>query len=121
MFLLLLWVVVRTCVLWCVSRILSDWLVCRLFCLFWCGTLAGIIVIILGIDEFLVEFLAGLLYLLCMCQAGGCLVALSIPYMFWLWSKSLICGLFCSFWCGTQVVIILGMDGFVRGGLNQII
>ena len=47
----------------------------------------SIIVIILGIDEFVVELLAGLLYLLCMCRAGGCLVALSIvalsiPYVY---------------------------------------
>jgi hypothetical protein len=31
-----------------------------------------------------IEFLAGLLYFLYMYRAGGCLVALSIPYMCWL-------------------------------------
>ena len=77
----------QTCVCWHVSRILSEGLVCGLFCLFWCGMWVGIIVIILGINEFVVEFLEGLLYLLCMCRAGGCLVALSIvalsiPYVY---------------------------------------
>lgn len=37
-----------------------------------------------------IEFLASLLYLLNMCWASGCLVAISISYMYWLWSKCLV-------------------------------
>ena len=48
--------------------------------------------------------LAVVLYLLCMfLRVGILLVVLSISYMAWLWSKSLVRGLFCSFFCVTLV------------------
>ena len=54
--------------------------------------------------------LAVVLYLLCMfLRVGILLVVLSIPYMTWLWSKSLVRGLFCSFLrdtcCGWVILI----------------
>ena len=60
-------------------------------------TMVGVVVVVGGIIiiirdiigrvffiKIFIEFLAGLLYLLYMYRAGGCLVALSIPYMCWL-------------------------------------